>query len=122
MFRFVRVVAGSSYGFRTAFYEILDGILTLLDAGQSDGLVGNAEAAGLEYLTMAQAKEKVHQLNSEEPDHGYDGCHACMFSISIEDVSEKELPSNLGNFESLEMDHFPSHYKNTNARELVEIY
>lgn len=92
------VIAGSSYGRTTSTYELVDGVLYLLEPGNSLGLVGNAEALGFDGLILNQAKKRVSEINADfnNNDHGiFCGCHACSYSIRIKEVTEMEQETEL---------------------------
>jgi hypothetical protein len=81
--QWVRVVAGSEYGCRVCWYEIIEGVLVLRDEGDHDNLAGNSAACNLEGMTLDQARQKAAALNSEGSGHSYDGCHACTWFIRV---------------------------------------
>lgn len=88
----VRIDAGSDYGNRTAWYEVVGGILVLRDEGNHDNLAGNHLCLDFEGLTVEQAYSKASAINDEPVGHSYDGCHLCKFSIGIEEVEADNLP------------------------------
>lgn len=86
--QWVKVRAGSGYGTRIAYYEIIGGILVLRDGGEHDNLSGNSEAAKFQGVTLAEANDKADALNSEPRCGQYDGCHWCGWSIEVDEVTE----------------------------------
>jgi len=88
----VRIDAGSEYGNRTAWYEIVGGVLVLRDEGDHDNLAGNHLCLDFEGLTLEQAYAKASAISDEPVRHAYDGCHLCKFSIGVEEVGANDLP------------------------------
>lgn len=86
MSQFIQVSAGSHYGTRDALYEIVEQVLVLRHRGNDDNLAGNAVALDFEGLTLEQAHQKKKAYNDEPIDHVYNGCHACQFSIAVQEV------------------------------------
>ena len=78
--------AGSEYGSRRAWYEVVGGVLVLRDEGDHDNLAGNDACLDFEGLTLKQAYAKAKALDSEPVGHDYDGCHACKWGIEIREV------------------------------------
>jgi len=79
--------AGSEYGSRRAWYQIVSGVLVLQNEGNHDNLAGNELALDFEGLTLEQAYAKARALDSEPVGHDYDGCHACKWGIEVREVS-----------------------------------
>jgi len=80
------VEAGSEYGYRRAWYQIVGGVLILRDEGDHDNLAGNDACLDFEGLTLDQARAKANALDSEPVGHDYDGCHACKWGIEVREV------------------------------------
>jgi hypothetical protein len=81
---YANIRAGSlDYGRRTAWYEVIDGVLVLLDEGDHDNLAGNHLAIDFEGYTTEQADERIRALNGKPVGHSWDGCHACKWHISM---------------------------------------
>lgn len=87
---FVRISAGSSYGCRTAWYELINGCLFLRHPGDHDNLVGNSDILDFESLTLDEAAKKVRVLNETPVGHSYDGCHACQWAIEMSEEAPPE--------------------------------
>ena len=85
------VEAGSEYGYRRAWYQIVGGVLVLRDEGDHDNLAGNDKALDFEGLTLDQAYAKVNALDNEPVGHAYDGCHACQWRIWMQEVDGSDL-------------------------------
>jgi hypothetical protein len=88
--KWVQVQAGSSYGSRECWYEIVEEVLVLRNEGDHDNLAGNHIACEFEGLTLKQANEKQHTLNSQPVGHSYDGCHSCIWGLTI--LEHEEAP------------------------------
>lgn len=84
----VRVSAGSGYGRRHAWYEVVGGALVLRDSGNHDNLGGNSRCLDFEGLTVEQAYDKRDAINTAPVGHSYDGCHACTFAVWVEEEDE----------------------------------
>jgi len=84
------VDAGSSYGARRAWYEVVGGVLVLRDEGDHDNLGRNHFALDFEGLTLDQAYAKADSLNSEPVGHDWDGCHRCKWSIEVREADPAE--------------------------------
>ena len=82
------VNAGSEYGSRRAWYQIVGDVLVLRDEGDHDNLAGNHLALDFEGLTLEQAYAKAEALDSEPVGHDYDGCHACKWGIEVCTVAQ----------------------------------
>ena len=92
MSTFFEVLAGSGYGWRTAIYQVVKGVLVLVDPGESDNLAGNSIVLDFEGLTSRQARKRINAINSEPVGHSFYGCHACYWSVGIRRLSMRELP------------------------------
>jgi hypothetical protein len=80
---FASVRAGSSYGSREAWYQIIEGRLVILHDGDHDNLAGNGLAIEFQGYTLDQARERIAALNDEPVGHAFDGCHGCTWSIGL---------------------------------------
>jgi hypothetical protein len=90
---FIGVRAGSSYGTRTAWYEVVEDRLVLRDEGNHDNLGGNSVVVDFEGYTLSGLWDKLVAINSEGSGHAYDSCHACQWLVDVCD--ETYLPEYL---------------------------
>lgn len=81
------VQAGSHWGSRCAWYQVVGGVLVLRDRGEGDNLARNDEALDFEGLTLEQAHAKAEALNSE-PSGQNDGSHLACWSIQVQAVDD----------------------------------
>lgn len=92
---FYSITAGSEFGCREVIYRLIENVLVLRDEGNHDNLAGNGIACEFEGLTIEQAQKKIKAENSEGTGHSYDGCHACNWSISCQELNADEVPPHL---------------------------
>lgn len=83
------VTAGSEYGRSTAYYVVRsDDVLVQLFPERFDtlGLAANYLAGSLGGKTLNDAEMFRDEVNWDEPDHEWDGCHLCQWAMWIEIV------------------------------------
>ena len=81
--QFYSVSASSDYGSREAWYEMIEGVLVLLNTGNHDNLAGNNLVTDFEGLTPDEAEAHAKSLREAPVGHDFDGCHACTWSIGV---------------------------------------
>lgn len=104
------VQAGSHWGSKCVWYQVIDGVLVLRDRGKDDNLARNDEAMNFEGLTLKEAYAKAEALNSE-PSRQNDGSHLACWSIEVCEVAD---PADYGAY-------FLTYQEPTEAEQLREL-